>query len=107
MTTERDPKWLEIYNSRDAKKFPDDNRIKFTRAIWKAKQRLNEINLKKKEKSVKIIDSVEIETLHNESITRTVVKNICQSQTMSGKPCKFKANSECGRFCKKHSLQIL
>ena len=104
MNTESDPKWLAIYNSEDAKKFPDDTRIKFTRAIWKAKQKLNEINLKKKEKSIKIIDSVEIETLHKESISRTVVKNICQSQTMSGKPCKFKAISECGRFCKKHSL---
>ena len=104
MNVEHDPKWLEIYNSEDAKKFPDDTRIKFTRAIWKARQKLNEINLKKKEKSIKIIDPVEIETLHKESISRTVVKNICQSQTMTGKPCKFKANSECGRFCKKHSL---
>ena len=104
MNTESDPKWLAIYNSEDAKKFPDDTRIKFTRAIWKAKQKLNEIPLNKKEKSIQIIDSAEIETLHKESISRTVVKNICQSQTMSGKPCKFKAISECGRFCKKHSL---
>jgi len=28
----------------------------------------------------------------------------CQSLTMIGKPCPFKAVSECGRFCKKHSL---
>lgn len=102
MEVERDAKWTEIYNSTDAKKFPNNDRIKFTTAIWKASKKLEEINKKKKEKSIKIIDITEAETSRQE--LKVVTKNVCQSQTMSGKPCKFKAVSACGRFCKKHSL---
>ena len=104
MEVERSPQWLEIYNSNDAKKFPDETRIKFTRAIWRAKQKLRDINSEKKEKSIKVIDAIEIEILNRENISRSVVKNVCQSQTMTGRPCKFKAVSDCGRFCRKHSL---
>jgi len=30
--------------------------------------------------------------------------SMCQAETMSGKPCRCRAVTPCGRFCKKHRL---
>lgn len=103
MALTRDSKWLDIYNSGDASKYSNADRIKFTTAIWKASNKSNEIKKKKKEKSLKIIDFVEIETTR-QAETKVFTKHVCQSHTMAGKPCSFKAVSMCGRYCKKHSL---
>lgn len=93
--------WQQIFDSLKNES-SEESRKKLTDSLWRAKVRLEHIRSEKKKRSIKIIDSSEIKHYPTE-MKKTSVKK-CQSLTMIGKPCPFKAVSECGRFCKKHSL---
>jgi hypothetical protein len=81
---------------------PEDFRIKFANATWRASECMNRIRATRKKKSLKIISEVPLIMPKPHQGKIALIK--CQSLTMSGKPCPFKATSDCGRFCKKHIL---
>ena len=105
MTTEvvRDEMWDDLYKTANPKD-PEEIRIKFANALWRAKTRMDSIRLKRKERSIKILTEIP-KNLNIEEQIKAVRKKTCQGITMTGKPCQFKAVSECGRFCKKHNVE--
>jgi len=96
----RDQQWDEFYKSSNPKD-PEEIRIKYTNALWKAKKKMDEIRIHRKKRAIKILKEVPKQT----NVHKTHTSNICQSLTLSGKPCQFKAVSSCGRFCKKHNIE--
>ena len=98
----RDSKWEEMYRDSNAKD-PDEIRIKFADVMWRTYRRFEHSKAERKKRSLKIIEGVPTST-QPQKTSKVVKKQICQSITLSGKPCQFKAVSECGRFCKKHNL---
>lgn len=102
MALSNDSKWTQIFNTSRLRNLSNEERIKLTNSIWKASKRLEHINLERKKKSLKVISMTEV--ARKERLPAVTTKKTCQSMTMSGKPCTFRAVSECGRFCKKHSL---
>lgn len=51
----------------------------------------------KKARSTKLIELYDLPKKQN-------IQGICQAMNMSGKKCVYKATSDCGRFCKRHSI---
>ena len=97
----RDDTWKDIYQTTTSKD-SEEIHIKLVNALWRAKRRMEEIITKKKARSLKVIDICPKHTHGPPSQFNHTIK--CQSLTMNGKPCQFKAISECGRFCKKHLI---
>jgi len=98
----RDSKWEELYRDSNAKD-PDEIRIRFADVMWRTYTRFEHNKAERKKRSLKIIEGTPTQT-QLEKTAKVVKKQICQSITLTGKPCQFKAVSECGRFCKKHNL---
>lgn len=76
---------------------PDERCAHLARSVFKMKNRYRVHEAHKKERSTMIISEApkrQVEQKH--------APNICQSTTLKGKRCTFKAN--CGNFCKKHSV---
>ena len=96
----RDERWNVFYADAN-KAFDEEYKVKYANACWRAYKKQQEIAANKKKKSVKILTEVPKQVM---PMKESVKARTCQSETMSGKPCKFKAVSACGRFCKKHSL---
>ena len=96
----RDANWNVFYADAN-KNFNTDFKEKYANACWRAYTKQQEIKTKKKARSMKVITEVPKQIIPMKASVRA---KTCQSETMSGNPCKFKAVSECGRFCKKHSL---
>lgn len=98
----RDELWNSIYSDPANAKLTEEIRIKLSNSLWRSRRLLNQINEEKKAKSTKVISLTEVPKMTEMKVETRVKK--CESLTMSGKPCNFKAVSECGRFCKKHSV---
>ena len=96
----RDERWNVFYTDA-SKAFNDEYKVKYANACWRAYMKQQEIAAHKKKKSIKLLSEVPKQVI---PMKESVKAKTCQSETMSGKPCKFKAVSACGRFCKKHSL---
>jgi len=96
----RDAKWEEFYKSANVE-YDEECKVKYANAFWRAYVRQQSIKIQKKVKSMKVLTEVPKQVI---TMKESVKAKTCQSETMSGKPCKFKAVSACGRFCKKHSL---
>jgi len=76
---------------------PDERCAHLARSVFRMKNRYRVHEAHKKERSTMIISEApkrQVEQKH--------AQNICQSTTLKGKRCTFKAN--CGNFCKKHSV---
>lgn len=92
----KDEQWQKIYeNSKESS-------TKLADSLWRVKNKSENIIKEKKEKSAKVINELPKQKMPEVHSKET--KKKCQAVTMIGKPCPFKAVSECGRFCKKHSL---
>lgn len=103
MEVVRDSKWSEIY-SHERKRHPEEYAVKYANAFWKAHKKTELIKSEKKKKSLKILKDPPGELFKNHQTPTCSKIKKCQSLTISGKPCQFKAVSECGRFCKKHCI---
>ena len=96
----RDNKWTVFYADAN-KTFSEEYKVKQANACWRAYMRQQSIKIQKKNRSMKVLTEVPKQVI---AMKESVRAKTCQSETMSGKPCKFKAVSECGRYCKKHSM---
>ena len=98
-----DPKWLDIYKTNN-KYETEEMKLKITDSIWRSYKNMEKFREEKKKKSIKVIDFIpETKSFSSSGMSASRTKK-CQSLTMSGKPCPYRATSECGRFCKKHIL---
>lgn len=76
---------------------PDERCAHLARSMLKMKSMYRQHEEKKKARSVMVITEAPkhlVEQKHS--------SNICQSTTLKGKKCTFKAT--CGSYCKKHSV---
>ncbi len=89
----RDDRWNHFYQS--------DNNTKMADTRWRLEKRYNEIKAARERRSIKVISYLDVPKTQTE--TKHSLKK-CNAITMSGKPCPFRANSACGKFCKKHIL---
>ena len=76
---------------------PDERCAHLARSIFKMKIRYRQNEDKKKARSIVVITDAPKHLVEQKHTT-----NICQSMTLKGKRCGFKAT--CGNFCKKHSV---
>lgn len=97
----RDSAWTAFYSDEMSHNKTSESKILYANACWRAHICLKSIKDKKKEKSLKILSELPKQVIQ----VKMNIKNCkCQSQTLAGKACQFKAISGCGRFCKKHSI---
>ena len=76
---------------------PDERCAHLARSMLKMKTKYKQHEEKKHARSVLVITEAPKHVVEQKHTT-----NICQSTTLKGKMCTFKAT--CGRFCKKHSI---
>ena len=55
-------------------------------------------------RSIKVIDPPKIQSERPSTVSKRVKNYTCQAILMSGLPCKYKATSSCGCFCRKHNI---
>jgi len=85
---------MERYSVRE----PDERCYRLANAVWKCKQKQQEMKDAKMKRRIVVLDTPP----EQHSIeSRTRVK-ICSAITMTGKPCHFRA--VCGDFCRKHKV---
>jgi hypothetical protein len=77
---------------------PDERCAHLARSVFKMKNRYRKHEEYKKSRS-----SVLITDAPKQVVEQKYTTNICQSTTLKGKRCTFKAT--CGNFCKKHSTK--
>ncbi len=98
-----DPKWIDIYKTnRDNES--EELKLKVSDSIWRSYMKMERVREARKKRSIKVIDFIPDKQDTRQPASRSMASKKCQSSTMSGKPCQYKAVSECGRFCKKHIL---
>lgn len=76
---------------------PDERCAHLARSVFKMKNRYKQHEAHKKERSMVVITEAP-----KRIVEQKYMGNICQSTTLKGKKCTFKAT--CGNFCKKHSV---
>ena len=76
---------------------PDERCEHLARSVFKMKNRYKKHEAHKKERSMVVITEAP-----KRVVEQKYTSNICQSTTLKGKKCTFKAS--CGNFCKKHSV---
>lgn len=76
---------------------PDERCAHLARSVFKMKNKYRQHAEYKKERSMVVITEAP-----KRLVEHKYTGNICQSTTLKGKRCTFKAN--CGNFCKKHSV---
>ena len=92
----RDDRWTNYY-----KQARDIDPVKYANTFWKTEQMYKKLKDQKVSRGVKFISMDKCPRIKTDiRHVKTIVK--CQAVTMSGKPCPFRAVSECGKFCKKH-----
>lgn len=78
---------------------PDERCEHLARSVLKMKNGYRRHEEKKKARSVAVITEAP-----KRIVEQKYVSNICQSTTLKGKKCTFRAT--CGNFCKKHSVSL-
>ncbi len=78
---------------------PDDECIRLAKGLMKLKRGYDTHAQKKKNRSAILIEDIKPIIQHKPIKS----SGICQSMTLKGKRCTFKA--VCGNYCKKHSLK--
>lgn len=76
---------------------PDERCEHLARSVLRMKNKYKQHELLKKERSITVITDAPIKTIEHK-----YAGSICQSTTLKGKRCTFKAI--CGKFCKKHNV---
>jgi hypothetical protein len=76
---------------------PDERCAHLARSMLKLKNKYTQHEDRKKSRCVVMITAAPKHVVEQKHAT-----NICQSTTLKGKMCTFKAT--CGSFCKKHSV---
>lgn len=66
-------------------------------ASKKLRESYARIAAQKKARAIKIIDLCDFPKKQN-------IQGTCQAMNLSGKRCVYRATSDCGRFCKRHSI---
>lgn len=97
----RDSMWvmcLQCAMERYSVREPDDRCYQLANAVWKCKQKQQEMKDAKMKRRIIVLDKPPEQ---NAIELRTNVK-ICSAMTMSGKPCHFRA--ACGDYCRKHKV---
>lgn len=56
----------------------------------------------RRRRAIKVIDFQKPVVEREPPATSVSRKNICKAVLLSGEPCKYKATSPCGKFCRKH-----
>jgi len=85
---------MERYDVRE----PDERCYRLANAVWKCKQKQQEIKNARMQRKIIVLDTPPEQT-HIEMRTQT---KICSAITMSGKRCQFRA--VCGDYCRKHKV---
>ena len=98
----RDDRWNNFY-AQAVKIYPVDPE-KFANNLWKAERRLRDGKSYKLSMGTKFIPLDQCPKENTQIKSRTGTTTKCQAVTMSGKPCPFRATSDCGKFCKKHII---
>lgn len=73
-----------------------------TRALKRATDAYLRHYENRRRRAIKVIDFQRPVVERESSSASTSRKNICKAVLLSGAPCKYKATSPCGKFCKKH-----
>jgi hypothetical protein len=76
---------------------PDERCEHLARSVYKMKSKYKQHEAHKKARSLVVLTEAPKQVVEQKYTT-----NICQSTTLKGKRCTFKAT--CGNFCKKHSV---
>ena len=76
---------------------PDERCAHLARSMLKMKSKYRQHEERKQARSVMVITEAPKHFVENKHTT-----NICQSTTLKGKKCTFKAT--CGLYCKKHNI---
>lgn len=76
---------------------PDERCAHLARSILKMKRRYSQHEESKRMRAVMVITDTPVHLVEQKHAT-----NICQSTTLKGKKCTFKAT--CGAYCRKHSV---
>lgn len=79
---------------------PDERCAHLARSVYKMKIKYKEYADHKRARSLTVITDVP-----KRMVEQKYVSNICQSTTLKGLRCTFKAT--CGNFCKKHSISVI
>jgi hypothetical protein len=77
---------------------PDDRCYRLANAVWKCKQKQQEMKDARMKRRIVVLDAPPEQT-HIEMRTQA---KICSAMTMSGKRCHFRA--VCGDYCRKHKV---
>ena len=76
---------------------PDERCEHLARSVFKMKSKYRQHETHKQARSLVVLTEAP-----KKIVEPKYTGNICQSMTLKGKKCTFKAN--CGKFCKKHSV---
>ena len=96
-----DDRWQELYDNTN-KNHSEEMRLKEADVLWIVITNYEQAREERKAQGIKVLTEPPPEVYHEKSKFNKSV--MCQATTMSNKPCKSKAISECGRFCKKHLI---
>ena len=98
----RDARWTNFYNQGVSRKAEDPE--VFANIFWKTEKMFRRVNDRKISRNVKFLpmDQCPKEKVDARHVKASAIK--CQAITMAGKPCPFRATSDCGKFCKKHII---
>lgn len=78
---------------------PDERTEHLARSVFRMKNKYKEYENQKNERALVVLREAPKKVIEQKYYT---TNNICQSTTLKGKKCTFRAT--CGNFCKKHSV---
>lgn len=96
-----DAQWQKLYDQTN-KTHSEEMRLKEADVLWIVINNYEQTRDERKAQGIKVLTELPREVYHEKSKFNKIAT--CQAITMSNKPCKSKAVSECGRFCKKHLI---
>lgn len=86
-----------------------DRAVRWANGSWRVHQVRKEDEIERKRRSIKFLEKPPPIPMPNSSGSsrgggRSGTKQ-CQAVTLSGRPCRFKATSPCGKYCRKHIVK--
>lgn len=104
----RDEVWkkaFDYYMKLHKQTEPDDNTVRWANGSWRAHMWRKEDDKRRAEKCIKFLEKPPpIPQATPSRFARASMKT-CQAVTLSGRPCRFRATSVCGKYCRKHIVK--
>ena len=104
----RDEVWkkaFDYYMKLHKQKEPNEYTLMWANGSWRAYMWRKEEAKRRAEKSIKLLDKPPpIPQAAPSRFARSSMKT-CQAVTLSGRPCRFRATSACGKYCRKHIVK--